>query len=234
MTLDDARAVVVCGATGGLGPTVVQAFASSGQTVIAVSHNEADLAAVEGIESVIGEVANLTKAEAVEGLWKRIDDRGVNVRSLVNLTGGWRGGELVSTSHEDYRLVVDLNLTTAWLSCRSGAPRLVASGGGAIVNVASKSALAGGAGEAAYSIAKAAVVRLTQVLAEELKDTGVRVNAIVPAVIDTPQNRESLPEKLISKAAGPEDIAQVISYLCNEDSVLINGAAIPVFGRLLG
>ena len=232
--MDDARAVVVCGATGGLGPAVVQAFASSGETVIAVSHTEADLAAVKGIQSVIGEVADLTKPEEVEGLWKRIDDRGVNVRSLVNLTGGWRGGDLISTSSEDYRFVIELNLTTTWLSCKSGAPRLVASGGGAIVNVASKSALVGGAGEAAYSVAKAAVVRLTQVLAEELRDAGVRVNAIVPAVIDTPQNRESLPGKLIGKAAAPEDIAQVVNYLCNEDSALINGAAIPVFGRLLG
>lgn len=226
--------MVVCGATGGLGPAVVQALASSGETVIAVSHSEADLASLKGIQSVIGEVSDLTQPDEVEGLWKRIDDRGMNVRSLVNLTGGWRGGDLISTSPEDYRFVIDLNLTTTWLSCKSGAPRLVASGGGAIVNVASKSALVGGAGEAAYSVAKAAVVRLTQVLAEELKDTGVRVNAIVPAVIDTPQNRESLPEKLISKAAAPEDIAQVVSYLCNEDSALINGAAIPVFGRLLG
>lgn len=231
--MDDARAVVVCGATGGLGPAVVQAFASSGETVVAVSHTEADLAAVKG-KSVIGEVADLTKPEEVEGLWTRIDDRGMNVRALVNLTGGWRGGDLISTPPEDYRFVIDLNLTTTWLSCRSGAPRLVASGGGAIVNVASKSALVGGAGEAAYSVAKAGIVRLTQVLAEELRDTGVRVNAIVPAVIDTPQNRESLPEKLISKAAAPEEIAHVVNYLCNEDSALINGAAIPVFGRLLG
>jgi NAD(P)-dependent dehydrogenase (short-subunit alcohol dehydrogenase family) len=101
------------------------------------------------------------------------------------------------------------------------------------VNVASKSALVGGAGEAAYAVAKAGVIRLTQVLAEELADKGVRVNAIVPAVIDTPSNRETLPEKLLDKAAAPEALAEVVYYLCSKDSALINGAAIPVFGQLL-
>ncbi|MBW3589190.1 MAG: SDR family oxidoreductase [Actinobacteria bacterium] len=144
------------------------------------------------------------------------------------------GGDLISTSPEDYRFVMDVNLTTAWLSCRSGAPRLVAAGGGAILNVGSKSALSGGTGEAAYSVAKAAVVRVTQVLAHELKDKGVRVNAILPAVIDTPANRESLPQKLVTAAASPEDIASVISYLCSDDAALISGASIPVFGELLG
>lgn len=233
MKLDGSRGVVVCGATGGLGPAVVDAFATRGDTVVAVSHSKADLAALSGIQSVIGEVADLTEPQEVEGLWKRIDDRGIDVRSLVNLTGGWRGGDLISTSPDDYRFIIDLNLTTVWLSCRSGAPRLIAAGGGAIVNVGSKSALKGGAGEAAYAVAKAGVVRMTQVLAAELKDEGVRVNAVIPAVIDTPANRETLPRSLVNKAAAPEGIAKVIWYLCSEDSALVNGAAIPVFGQLL-
>lgn len=232
--MESSQAVVVCGATGGLGPAVVEAFASKGDTVIAVSRSEEDLAMFGKEESVINEIADLTQADEVDGLWKRIDHQGIEVRALVNLTGGWRGGDLISTTPDDYRYVLDLNLTTTWLSCRSGVPRLVAAGGGAIVNVASKSALAGGAGEAAYAVAKAGVVRLTQVLAEELKDTGVRVNAIVPAVIDTPSNRETLPKKLVNKAASPDEIAQVIHYLCSDTSALINGAAIPVLGQLLG
>lgn len=228
------KGVVVCGATGGLGPAVVANFASRGDTVIAVSHSEADLSVLSEMESVIGEVADLTQPGEVEGLWKRIDDRDIEIVSLINLTGGWRGGDLLSTSIDDFRFVLDLNLTTAWLSCRSSVPRLLAAGGGAIVNVGSKSALEGGSGEAAYAVAKAAVVRMTQVLAEELKDKGVRVNAILPAVMDTPANRESLPDKLVAKAASPEGVAGIISYLCSDDAQLINGASIPVFGELLG
>lgn len=138
---------------------------------------------------------------------------------------------MVSTSPDDFRFVFDLNLTTTWLSCTSGAPRLIAAGGGAIVNIASKSGLEGGEGEAAYAVAKAGVVRLTEVLAAELKDKGVLVNAIAPAVIDTPSNRKTLPEKLSKKAAAPEAIAEVIHYLCGMDSALINGAVIPVLAR---
>lgn len=227
----DSDVAVICGATGGIGPTIVDAFVDRGNQVIAVTHSEEELESLTHLTSVIGELADLTYADQVEKLWARIDKHEVVVRWLVNLIGGWRGGDLLSTSPKDYRLMLDLNLTSAWLSCRSAVPRLRAAGGGGIVNMGSRSAIVEGAGEAAYAVAKAAVVRLTQVLAEELKDDGIRVNAVLPAIVDTPANRESLPKETIEKAITPEEIAKVILFLTSEDGGAISGAAVPMYGK---
>jgi NAD(P)-dependent dehydrogenase (short-subunit alcohol dehydrogenase family) len=124
--------------------------------------------------------------------------------------------------------MMDLNLGTAWWSCRAAARRMQA---GAIVNVSSRSGLVAEPGAAAYAVAKAGVITLTQVLAAELKTSGLRVNVVVPAIIDTPANRQSLPEKLMQKAVAPAEIAAVIAYLCSDAAVAITGAAIPVYGK---
>jgi NAD(P)-dependent dehydrogenase (short-subunit alcohol dehydrogenase family) len=141
------------------------------------------------------------------------------------------GAVLGESSPEDYRHLLGLNLDTAWWSCRAAARRMRESGGGAIVNVAARSALEGGAGSIAYAVTKAAVVKLTQVLAGELKQTGVRVNAVLPSLIDTPANRAAFSAERMAKAVAPEAIARVITFLCGEDAWPISGAAIPVYGR---
>jgi NAD(P)-dependent dehydrogenase (short-subunit alcohol dehydrogenase family) len=220
---------LVCGATGGLGSAVVAAFRGRGDQVVAVARSHDELARLSGVTP---QVADLTRAEDVDALWVRLEKAGTIPRWVVNTTGGYRGGAVIDTSFEDYRFMLDLNLTTAWLSSRAAAARLVNAGGGAIVNVSSRSGLRTERGSAAYSIAKAAVVKLTDVLAEELKDTGVRVNAVVPALIDTPANRRDLPAKLVAKAVAPEAIAAVIAFLCSDDAQAITGAVIPVYGKL--
>src|SRR5438309_6845701 len=210
------------GATGGLGTAIVDAFASRGDRVIAVARSRAEVSQLAskypGV--VTGDTADLTSRLAVDDLWERIDRVGTP-RWVVNTTGGYRGGKVVDSTPDDFSAMMDLNLGTAWWSCRAAARRMTSApsptgggqGGGCIVNVSSRSALVAEPGAAAYAIAKAGVIKLTEVLAAELKSSGVRVNVVVPALIDTPENRKSLPEKAMQKAVAPADIAAVIHYL---------------------
>jgi len=245
---------VIFGATGGLGTVVVDAFAKRGDRVIAVARSRSgvsELAAKYPVSpspsgggqvtspspfgggqggGVTGDTADMTSRQDVDDLWERIDRLGVP-RWVVNTTGGYRGGKVVDSTPDDFTAMMDLNLGTTWWSCRAAARRMQVGQGGGIVNVASRSALIAEPGAAAYAIAKAGVIKLTEVLAAELKSSGVRVNVVVPAVIDTPANRKSLPEKVIQKAVAPAEIAAVILYLCSDAAAAITGAAVPVYGK---
>ena len=231
---------VILGATGGLGAAVVDAFAKRGDRIIAVARSRADVSALAAKYpispspsgggqggGVTGDTANLTSRQDVDELWERIDRVGVP-RWVVNTTGGYRGGKVAETTPDDFTAMMDLNLGTTWWSCRAAARRMQLGG---IVNVSSRSALVAEPGAAAYAIAKAGVIKLTEVLAAELKSSGVRVNVVVPAVIDTPENRKALPEKVMQKAVAPAEIAAVILYLCSDAADAITGAAVPVYGR---
>jgi NAD(P)-dependent dehydrogenase (short-subunit alcohol dehydrogenase family) len=224
---------VVTGAAGALGRAVVAELASQGHRVVAVARATEDVKAIEDAHpgAVVGEAADLTNPDAVDELWQRLDSRDEQIDFLVNAAGGFGGGSLVESNPGDYRHLLGLNLDTAWWSSRAAARRMRELGGGAIVNVAARSGLEGGAGSIAYAVAKGAVVKLTQVLAAELKQSGVRVNAVLPSLIDTPANRAAFSAERMAKAVPPEAIARVIAFLCSEDAWPISGAAIPVYGR---
>jgi NAD(P)-dependent dehydrogenase (short-subunit alcohol dehydrogenase family) len=221
---------VIMGATGGLGTAIVDVFASRGDRVIAVARSRAEVsqlgAKYPGV--VTGDTADLTSRLEVDDLWERIDRVGTP-RWVVNATGGYRGGKVTDSTPDDFTLMMNLNLGTAWWSCRAAARRMEA--GGCIVNVSSRAASVGEPGAAAYAIAKAGVIKLTEVLAAELKGSDVRANVVVPAIIDTPANRQTLPEKLMQKAVAPAEIAAVIAYLCSDAALAITGATIPVYGK---
>src|SRR5437667_1076644 len=199
---------VIMGATGGLGSAIVDAVASRGDRVLAVARSRAEVSqlASKYPGGVTGDTADLASRLAVDDLWERIDRVGTP-RWLWNATGGDRAGKVADSTPDDFTFMMDLNLGTAWWSCRAAARRMQTvpspsgggQGGGCIVNVSSRSALEAEPGAAAYAVAKAGVIKLTEVLAAELKASGVRVNVIVPAIIDTEVNRHVLPEKLMQK-----------------------------------
>lgn len=224
---------MVTGAGGALGRAVVAEFVVTGIPVIAVARSVQDVASLveEHPDAVTAEAADLTDPDEVAALWRRLDEREAVPTIVVNTAGGYRGAVLAETEVEDYRSMVAVNLETAWWSCREAARRMAPVGGGAIVNVAARTAVHGGAGSIAYAVTKAAVVRLSQVLADELKDAGVRVNAVLPAVIDTPANAAAMPPARMAKAVPAESIAKVIAFLCSQDAWPISGAVIPAYGR---
>jgi NAD(P)-dependent dehydrogenase (short-subunit alcohol dehydrogenase family) len=230
---------VICGATGGLGAAIVDAFAKRGDRVIAVARSRRDVSdlEVQYPGAVTGDTADLTQRLSVDDLWERIDRIGVP-RWVVNAAGGYRGTTVVDSTPDDFSFMMDLNLASAWWSCRAGARRMAkapmveGAGGRAIVNIAARAALVRpDPGAAAYAIAKAGVVKLTEALAVELKNAKIRVNCVAPAIIDTPSNRKNLPDKLMEKAVPPSEIAALIAYLCSDAAEAITGTAIPVYGR---
>lgn len=209
--MPSADLALVCGASGGLGPAVVDAFRARGDRVLGVAREGADLA------------ADLGDPDAVEELWAGLDQV---PRWLVNITGGYAGGRLADSTPESLRHLLRLNLETCWWSCRAGAKRMPAGSG--IVNISSRAAVAGSTGSAAYGVAKAGVNRLTEILAAELRPAGVRVNAVMPNLIDTPANRASMGEAAMRAAVRPEVIAGTILWLCSDGAAAVSGAILPV------
>ena len=217
---------LVCGGGGALGSALVAAFLARGDRVVAADrHPGGHDNDPPGLRRV---AVDLTNPDEIEELWKRLEEVGERPRWVVNAVGGFRSGTVAKSEPDDYRFVEDLNLGTAWWSCRSAARRLLE--GDAIVNISSRSALVGGSGAAGYAVAKAATVKLTEVLAAELAARKVRVNAVLPSVIDTPANRESLSPERIAKAVPPEQIAAVVAFLCSDAAAAVTGAILPVYG----
>ena len=207
---------LVCGAGGALGSALVEAFVARGDSVVGVDRKAAPR---EGVRS---ESVDLTDPDAVEALWERIE----KPRWVVNAVGGFRGGNVDETELETLHFLLDLNFATTFWSCRAAARRLER--GGAIVNIAARAAVSGGMGAAAYAASKAAVVRLSEVLAGELSGRGIRVNALLPLLIDTPANRAALPPERLQGAVSPERVAGVCTWLCSDAADAVTGAAIPV------
>lgn len=224
-----ADVALVCWAGGALGEAVVSAFAGRGDRVVAAARRP--LAFDPGTPAagaVRSEVVDLAEPAEVEALWDRLAERGERPRWLVNTVGGFGGGSVSATEPADYRRLLDLNLTTTLWSCRAAARRMEP--GGAIVNVSSRTAVAGGTKAAVYAVAKAGVIRLTQVLADELAARSIRVNVILPSVMDTPDNRASMPPTAMERAVPTADVAAVIAHLCSDAARAITGATVPVYG----
>ncbi|MGH7666454.1 MAG: SDR family oxidoreductase [Candidatus Dormibacteria bacterium] len=223
------RISVVCGAGGNLGRVVAKLLAGRGDRVVAVDSPRTPRSELEArVPGVTWDQADLTSREQTELLWERIDGLGDPPLWLVNVTGGYRPGRALETSEADYRFLLALNLDTCWWSCQFGGARIAAAGGGGIVNLSARQGLEGGPGSAAYAVSKAAVLRLSQALAGELKSEGVRVNALLPTLIDTPSNRAERSVEAMRRAVSPEAVAQVIGWLCSEDAAAVTGAAITV------
>jgi NAD(P)-dependent dehydrogenase (short-subunit alcohol dehydrogenase family) len=214
---------LVCGAGGALGSALVAGFLERGDAVVA-----ADRSADPRTDGARVEAVDLSNADEVEALWGRLEADGELPRWVVNAVGAFRGGTVADSEPDTYAFMHDVNLATAWWSCRAAARRLQP--GGAIVNVASRAALTGGAGSAAYSVAKAGVVRLGQELADELRGRRVRVNTVLPSLIDTPANRAAMPAEALRGAVPPEQIAAVVAFLCSDAAAAVSGTALPVYG----
>ena len=226
---------LVTGGTGALGRAVLAELLDAGAAVVATWVVERER---EAVEAAFGEREGLRLVEAdllapggPEAAVAAAGEGGA-LRSLVNLVGGFASGDrLHEADPEQLEKMLALNLTCAVNCCRAAVPSLLDAGGGAIVCVGARTGLRPFSGGAAYAISKAAVLALVRSLDTEYRDEGIRSNAILPSVIDTPANREAQPDADFDRWVSPDEIGRVIRFLCSPDSAPISGAEIPVYGR---
>jgi NAD(P)-dependent dehydrogenase (short-subunit alcohol dehydrogenase family) len=231
------RVAIITGAVGNLGAATAKAFQRAGARTVLVDRSEArlrhayaDLAGSR--EHLLAGGVDLTDAAAVARMVEVACERFGRLDVLVNTVGGFRGGKPVHEDDlENWDFLFAVNVRTTLYCCRAVIPHLLRAGRGKIVNVASRGALAGDGGFSAYSAAKSAVVRLTESLADELKQAGVNANCVLPGTIDTPQNRQERLSADHGKWVEPAAIADVILFLASDAARAVNGAAVPVFGK---
>jgi len=229
------KVILVAGGTGGLGRAVSLAFLAEGAEVFVPYRNEPEFASLKsapGAFRVFGRSLDVTDETAVrQYIEKIIAERG-RLDALVNTVGGYVGGAKAwDLDPQSLDRMLALNLRSGWALVRAAAKVMLVQGSGAIVNVAAKAAVDHAAGAAAYAASKAAALALMDSLAADLKGSGVRVNSILPSIIDTEANRRAMPKANFAKWPRPEEIARVILFLCSEESRVIHGAAIPVYGE---
>jgi NAD(P)-dependent dehydrogenase (short-subunit alcohol dehydrogenase family) len=223
------RTIVVLGATGGLGSAVTQRLRDDGATVRAAGVKVPD--AADQVEAV-SYVAVDALDEASVAATLTAPAGGPPVAGVVNLIGGYTPPQPVgSLDIGVLRQQLELNLVTAAIVTKYALPVLAARGGGPIVHVSSRVAVRGYEDTFAYSVSKLGVVRLVESAAAEGRGDGVRVNCMLPSIIDTPANRASIPGADYDRWPQPSELAGVLSFLVSDDAVLISGAAIPVYGR---
>lgn len=225
-------AVLVAGGTGALGAAVVRELLDSGYPVTATWVEERER---ERAERDFAGAAGLTLVEAdlfdPDGAARAVASAD-GLGAVVNLVGGFAAGQLVhETEPEDWERMMRLNLRPGFLLARAAMPVLLEAGGGAYVGVSARPALNPFKGAAAYTTSKAAVLAFVRALDADYAKDGVRANAILPSVIDTPANRKSQPDADHSKWVAPAAIAKVVRFLVSDDSAPTSGAAVPVYGR---
>jgi NAD(P)-dependent dehydrogenase (short-subunit alcohol dehydrogenase family) len=219
--------LVVTGASGGLGGAVASRLVADGWRVVAPTidpaHRHPDgVVVVEADLTDENQVATVIEAAAAQA----------PLRGVVNLVGGYAaGGRVHETPVADFEAQLRLNLRPTYVVTAAALPHLIANGGGSVVCVSSRAAVRPFAGAAGYVTAKAALLTLVDALAVEYRDDKIRVNAILPSVIDTPANRAAQPDADVSRWVAPAEIAAIISFLCSDASAPTSGAHIPVYGR---
>lgn len=228
--MQNGRTAFVTGGAGGLGAATVAAFLADGWRVVAPVRAGRSGALPSGAIAVEGD---LTVAPHVgAAIEVAAGEPAAPLRAVINLTGGYAGGgNVADTPIEEFERMLAVNLRPTYLVTAAALPHLVAAGGGSIVCVSSRAAVAPFAGAAGYVTAKAAVLAFANAVAVEYRRQHVRCNTVLPSVIDTPANRRSMPDANFDRWVTPEQIAPVILFLASDASAPTSGAQIPVYGQ---
>ena len=227
------RVIAVSGGFGVLGQAVAATLAGYGSTVASIDFAAAPApSAGQAAGAHIYGGVDLADEESANSVMRRIVHDAGRLDGLINIAGGFHWEKLEGGALDAWDSLYRVNLRTAVVACKTALPYLLKSGKGRIVNIGAMGAVKAGAGMGPYAASKAGVAKLTEALAEELKDRGVTVNAILPSTIDTPRNRLDMPDADFSRWVPPSAIAEVIAFLLSDAAGAVTGALIPVAGRV--
>jgi NAD(P)-dependent dehydrogenase (short-subunit alcohol dehydrogenase family) len=232
------KVILITGATGALGSAVTKEFAQTEARLALAGRSGKKLeklVADVGLpsERALTVTGDITQVDDVESLVSAITARWSIIDVLLHVAGGWCGGQpLGETPVEDWDHMLALNLRAAFLLSRAVLPAMLEAGWGRIIHVSSKTALEPRAKQAAYAVSKMGLITLTEVIAAEVKGSGVTANVILPSIIDTPANREAMPKADPAKWVPPERIAATMRFLCSDAAASTNGARIPIYGAV--
>lgn len=230
------KVALVTGAAGNLGKSVAQGFRAAGATVVAVDRDEARLRTVypewDGDDQVLLLGADLTDEDSVQAMVDRALQRYPRIDILANIAGGFHMGPRVHESPlTDWDRMLAMNARSVFLVSRAAIPNMLNYKSGRIINVSARAARQGKAKMGPYCVSKAAVITLTESMAAELKDENITVNCILPGTIDTPENRQAMPNADHSTWVPTGDLAHAIFFLASSAASSVTGAALPVYGR---
>lgn len=227
------QCVVITGATGNLGAAVARAFIGHGANVVLVDRSREHLehsGFTDDARHLIS-VTDLLDQAQVNAMMQAAVAKFGGVQVLCNIAGGFRMGEAVhETSDANWNFLFDINARTLLHASRAVVPQMLKQKGGKIINVGAFGAQKGGAQMGAYAASKASVMRLTESMAAELREQGINVNAVLPTIIDTPQNRKDMPDADPAKWVAPEALADVVMFLASDAARAVHGALVPVTG----
>ncbi|MCP8462758.1 SDR family NAD(P)-dependent oxidoreductase [Pseudomonas sp. ZM23] len=224
------KIVAITGGFGHLGSVVGQAFATAGWQVALLDRAVSPRYPQAGALCLGG--VDLTDSAAAHHAIDRAAEHFGGLDALINVAGGFHWETLADGDVDTWDLMYRINLRTAVVSSQAVLEHLKARGRGRILNIAAAAATRAALGMGAYAASKAGVMRLTEALAEELKDARITVNALMPSIIDTPQNRADMPGAEFDRWVRPEQLAATLLFLASDQAAAITGACIPVTGRV--
>jgi NAD(P)-dependent dehydrogenase (short-subunit alcohol dehydrogenase family) len=225
------KVLAITGSDGALGQAAAATLSAYGATLALIEHANTPSTALPAGARRYGGI-DLTQENAARAVMERVVKEAGRLDGLVNIAGGFRWEKLAGGTLDSWDSMYRINLRTTVVSCQAALPFLLQSGGGRIVNVGAMGAVKAAAGMGAYAASKAGVAKLTEALAEELKDRGITVNAILPSTLDTPKNRADMPQADFTRWVAPAEAAEVIAFLVSDAARAVTGALIPVAGRV--
>lgn len=224
------KRIAVTGAFGALGAAMVRGAVAAGARVAAIDRAPAPASSAAHVTAIGG--VDLADAAAAQTAIDAAANALGGLDGLVNIAGTFRWETLADGSVDTWDLLYRVNLRTAVAASKAAIPHLISSGAGRIVNISAAGSVKAGAGMGAYAASKSGVARLTEALAEELRDRGITVNAILPSTIDTAANRADMPKADFSRWVTPAQLCDVIVFLLSDRASAVTGALLPVMGRV--